>query len=171
MAPPARQALSRPAALPIGNSAAFTVALVHEAAPDGSWAAVHVLVGAPARKVAAPIVQRHGHVAYGVRQVKADHAALGARSGRNGMHVEELSGIVLNATQQHQRDASALLRQDDINVLCAQQDLPGPRGNLNQGDGGVQAVVEQLGGDGVHVRGKGLLLDQNLEASGAWHKE
>lgn len=50
--------------------------LVHVEASYAAWPRVEVLVGAPAGKIDAPVVERHGNVADSMRKVESDKTAL-----------------------------------------------------------------------------------------------
>lgn len=70
------------------------------------------LISAPASEVNAPLVEFQAHVPHGVCDVPAHEASLLPRRLRDGLHVELLPRVVLDAAQAHDGDAGALLLDD-----------------------------------------------------------
>mmetsp|Transcript_94003 Transcript_94003/g.293826 ORF Transcript_94003/g.293826 Transcript_94003/m.293826 type:complete len:257 (+) Transcript_94003:3-773(+) len=97
VAPPPRQAPREVGHPGIG------VALVHEGARDVAGAGVEVLVGAPAGKIAAPIVQLKRHIADRMREVEAHQATLLPSRAGDPVQLEELARIVLDPAEHDHR--------------------------------------------------------------------
>ena len=162
VAPPARQ----PRQLEVA-----AVALVDEAAGDGAGPAIEVLVRAPAGEIDVPVVQCQRHVARGMGQIPADHAAVAVCGGGDPLHVEDLTREEVHARQQNQRDLLAQLLEQRLDRLAAQRVLVCQRLDLKEGVGGIKAAVAQVRLDRVEVGGERGVLHQDLLTGPGGRKE
>ena len=131
------------------------VTLMNEEPADAAGAAVHVLVAAPGGEVGAPVVQRQLEVARCVRQVEADDAACGVSCTGDRLHVESLTGVIVNAAKEHEGDLVTFSLKQRFDVLLPKTVLTRARLQLDDRFGGVQPVEPSLAGDGVAVGRKG----------------
>jgi hypothetical protein len=77
--------------------------LVHVGTADGTRTRVQIFVAAPYREVRIIGMQRQRHVADRVSQVKACQRAGAMRRGADARQIEQLSGAILHAWPQDQR--------------------------------------------------------------------
>lgn len=157
MAPPPAEARAVAEGAGAGVAGAWCgdvrVARVHEGAADAARPAVEVLVVAPRGEVDVPGVQGERDVADGVREVPTDGyaARLGVRG--DGGDVEELAAVVLDAREEEQGSGGGVLVDDGEDVGGGQVRGCGVgRVELDEGGGGVQVVVVELGLYGVLAR-------------------
>lgn len=128
------------------------MAFVNEAAPYGAGAAVHIFIRAPDGKVDVPVVQLEWNVADCVSEIPANGDAFRLRVRRDGIHVEELAGVELNAGKEEKRSLGSMLVDDRQDVLCGQNRVVFRR-RLDEDHGliDVKAMVSQLRFHGVLV--------------------
>src|SRR5215472_1434581 len=104
MTPPAGEPRSRDAAGVAGARLRARVALMHEAAADGTGSAVQILVAAPHGEVRAAVMQRERQVTDGVSEIEAHETAGTVRGARDARQIECLAGTELHAGPEHQRE-------------------------------------------------------------------
>ena len=164
VSPPAGEPRAGQRAAVTGARLCLGVALVHEAAADGTRPGVQVLVAAPHREVGVRVVQRERHVADRVREVEAGDAAVRVRGARDARQVKHLPGAILHPGPQHQRDLSAVRGEARLDVRFRHGVFAGARGELEQRALRVEAVPGDLRGHRVPVRGEGAGLDEDAAA-------
>mmetsp|Transcript_5456 Transcript_5456/g.11107 ORF Transcript_5456/g.11107 Transcript_5456/m.11107 type:complete len:264 (+) Transcript_5456:261-1052(+) len=98
--------------------------LMHEATGNVARARIQVFVGAPAGKVATPIVQLQGNIPDGVGQVETHHAALVLGCTRDAVQLEELACVVLDPAEHDQRKFLPMRLNCSLDVLSAECVLP-----------------------------------------------
>src|SRR5688572_12144604 len=115
-----------------------------EAARDGAGAGVQILVAAPDGEIGAGIVNRERHVPDGMREVEADAAAVALRGRGVRGEVESFTGEILNAGQQHDRDAFALLCEKLVIARAVELEAAFAEPELEQRRARIEAVPAQL---------------------------
>mmetsp|Transcript_99357 Transcript_99357/g.264062 ORF Transcript_99357/g.264062 Transcript_99357/m.264062 type:complete len:261 (-) Transcript_99357:262-1044(-) len=158
VAPPARQPSRE-----VGNRG-MRVPLVDERTGDVPGTRVEVLVGAPTRKVASPVVQLQGHVPDRVSKVKAHHTTLLLGGPRDPVKLEELASVVLHSAEHHHRQFLPMLPDRGLDVLGPEGVLSRAGKELHEGGSRVEAMVRDLRVDGKLVRGEGLAFHHDLVA-------
>ena len=114
--------------------------LMHEGAGRRAGTSVQVLVRAPGREVRVPVVQRERQVADRVGEVESGDRADAMRGFRERPDVEPLTGQVLDARQQDEREPRALAFDLGDEVLLAQELLARARRDLDAGRRGIAPV-------------------------------
>ena len=153
----------RVVAPPAGESrdvAVGRVSLVNEGTPDGAWAAIEILVGAPRREVDVPVVEGEWDISRGVSEIEA-----GKRSGRvsrigNCREIEQLTGSKVDAAEHHGGEAVAESFDFLQNVFGSKKILARSRRDSDDVGGGVAAPRRDVRLDGVGVAGKGAVFHQ-----------
>src|SRR5712692_8069406 len=124
------------------------MALVHERAAGAARAGIEVLVAAPDGEVGVRIVQPEDQVPHPVGEIEAgDAPSLVRRLDERG-EVERLAGEEVRRPEQEERDGAVQVPPR----IVAARDLD---------DRARKSVERGVGSDGVTVRGKGVLLDQD----------
>jgi hypothetical protein len=82
-------------------------------------------------------------------------------------HFEELPGVVLQATHEHQNELILVLLDHRHNVVRSQSDFAVARLQSDEGGSWVQAVPPHLRLQHMHVRRKRFALHQNLHSAAA----
>ena len=141
--------------------------LVDEAAGKGARPGVEVLVGAPGREVDVPVVEGHGHIAGGMREVPADVGADLVTRGRDRGHVHPLSGEVIHRTEEHDGDLVTEFADLGDDVLGAQDVLALAGAHADDVLVGIEAVPAHLRSDGVAIGGEDDVLHDHLGARAA----
>ncbi len=72
------------------------MALVDEAAADGSGAGIQIFVAAPDSEIRVIVMQSERHVADGVREVESDDATNEVSRTRDAWEIKRLSGAELH---------------------------------------------------------------------------
>ncbi len=153
--------IGAPPAGELGQRTVCQVPLVDERTGERARPAVEVLVRAPRRPVDVPVVQLQRQVARGVRQVPADDSAGGAAGRGDRGDVEELTAVVVDRTEQHQRYAIALGGEEFDDVLAAQRRLPRSRAQPDHRLVRVVTMPVRLAAHRVAVGREGAVLDHD----------
>ena len=140
------------------------MARMHKAAGQAARARVQVLVAAPRREVAVPVVQVHGHVANRVRQIESTERAGLVCCGGDGLHVQHLSREVVQSTDQHQRQRIALALDGLHEILRGEARLAVAWRHLHHMLCRVEAANAHVTLDGVGVAGEGARFHQDARA-------
>lgn len=93
------------------------MSLMHETATNRARTAIQILVCTPDSKIDVPIVQLHGHISNGVRQIPANSDSFASSVSSDPWHIEELSGVKLNAWEEKQCSVGSMLVDDRHDML------------------------------------------------------
>ena len=109
-------------------------------------------------------------VASGMGKVPSHYASSGMTSLGDGLDIKELPREVLDTRKHHQRDLWVAFNCRD-NVFGAECLFSHSRCNTNQVCLGVKIMMFQMGGGGVLITPKGMVLNHDLETIFRWFEE
>src|ERR1700690_2662158 len=115
------------------------VAFVNETATDAAGTAVDVFVGTPDCEIAIRVVHGEGDVTGRVSEVPSDDAAFGAGGGGDARDFEKLAGVVVDASEQDERDFFAFAIEKGFDVVGADEGFSGSGREFDEGCGGTEA--------------------------------
>jgi hypothetical protein len=143
------------------------VPLVDECSGDSAWTGVQVLVRAPDGKIDVPVVQMQFNIAGGMRQVKAHYRPDAMSDTGDRLYVERLSGVIVNAAEQYERDRIGMPLDGFYHIVRTQCRFAFTRSELDQpvGRGRLsmhQFVKSDLRFDRILIGRKRAFLDHDL---------
>ncbi len=140
------------------------MALMHIDPRHPAGPRIQVFIGAPGRKISAPLVELELHIAHPVGQIKAHHRPHGVARLHDGLHVQDLPRIIIDPADHHRRQLLAGLLDGRQDILVPKQHLALAGLHLDDRLLRVEAVVLRLALDGVLIGGKGPALHHDLKA-------
>src|SRR5271167_190247 len=140
------------------------MSFVHEEAADRAGAGVEIFVAAPYGEVGVPIVQTQLRIADCVCKIEAYGRTNSPRRRDQRFQIQRLTGEILDARQQDQRQTGSRLEDSIDQILGSQAALCGSGLDLDQVLRRAEAAILELGNDGVTIRGKRRSLDQHTIA-------
>src|SRR5580698_6135592 len=117
---------------------------VNKTATDAPWTAIQIFITAPHSKVGTCVMKFQLQVAGCVREIEAHHAAASVTDLCNPFHLKRLTGRVVDASQQDERDFVSGLFNNCVDVVVAQTGLTTSRRQLDQRSCRIKAVKAYL---------------------------